>query len=38
VVLLSGGQWVVENLFDFDTTISVIINFIGGGYFLLLLM
>ncbi|USD43283.1 iron chelate uptake ABC transporter family permease subunit [Vibrio sp. SCSIO 43135] len=38
VVLLSGGQWVVENLFDFDTTISVIINFVGGGYFLLLLM
>ncbi len=38
VVMLSGGQWVVENLFDFDTTISVIINFIGGSYFLLLLM
>ncbi|NVC94153.1 ABC transporter permease [Vibrio natriegens] len=38
VVLLSGGQWVVENLFDFDTTISVIINFFGGGYFLVLLM
>lgn len=38
MVLLSGGQWVVENLFDFETTISVIINFVGGGYFLLLLM
>ncbi|MEI8597410.1 hypothetical protein P4S64_06480 [Vibrio sp. M60_M31a] len=33
VVLLSGGQWVVENLFGFDTAISVIINFFGGGYF-----
>lgn len=38
VVLLAGGQWVVENLFDFNTTISVIINFFGGGYFLYLLM
>jgi iron complex transport system permease protein len=38
IVLLSGGQWIVENLFDFDTTISVIINFLGGGYFLYLLM
>ncbi|MGF1710293.1 iron chelate uptake ABC transporter family permease subunit [Vibrio kagoshimensis] len=38
IVLLAGGQWVVENLFDFDTTISVIINFLGGGYFLFLLM
>ncbi len=38
VVMLAGGQWVVENLFDFDTTISVIINFLGGGYFLYLLM
>jgi iron complex transport system permease protein len=38
VVLLAGGQWAVENLFDFSTTISVIINFLGGGYFLYLLM
>lgn len=38
VIVLVGGQWVVENLLDFDTTISVIINFIGGGYFLLLMM
>ncbi len=38
VTLLSGGQWVVENLFNFDTTISVIINFFGGGYFLVLLL
>lgn len=37
VVMLAGGQWIVENLFDFDTTISVIINFLGGGYFLYLL-
>lgn len=38
IFLLSGGQWIVENLFDFETTISVIINFLGGGYFLYLLM
>jgi len=38
IVLLAGGQWIVENVFGFDTTISVIINFLGGGYFLFLLM
>lgn len=38
IVILAGGQWIVENLFDFETTISVIINFFGGGYFLYLLM
>jgi iron complex transport system permease protein len=38
IVILAGGQWVVENLFDFDTTISVIVNFFGGAYFLFLLM
>ncbi|WP_432467907.1 iron chelate uptake ABC transporter family permease subunit [Agarivorans sp. Z349TD_8] len=37
-VLLVGGQWLVENLLSFETTLSVIINFIGGSYFLLLLM
>ncbi|CAH0529875.1 Petrobactin import system permease protein YclO [Vibrio hippocampi] len=37
IVLLVGGQWMVENLLDFQTTISVIINFVGGAYFLLLL-
>lgn len=38
IVILSGGQWIVQNAFDFDTTISIIINFIGGIYFLLMLM
>ncbi|ETX09378.1 ABC transporter permease [Marinomonas ushuaiensis DSM 15871] len=38
VLMLAGGQWVVENFFDFNTTISVIINFVGGSYFLYLLM
>lgn len=37
IVMLVGGQWMVENLLDFQTTISVIINFVGGAYFLMLL-
>lgn len=38
VVLLVGGQFLIEKVFSFDTTISVIINFSGGSYFLYLLM
>lgn len=38
VLMLVSGQWFVENILDFQTTISVIINLLGGGYFLLLLM
>lgn len=38
IALLLGGQWIVENLFDFSTTISVVINFIGGIYFLSMLL
>lgn len=37
IIMLLGGQWIVENLLDFETTISVIINFFGGGYFIFLL-
>ncbi|MGR5166009.1 iron chelate uptake ABC transporter family permease subunit [Vibrio astriarenae] len=37
IAMLITGQWVVENLLDFETTISVIINFVGGVYFLVLL-
>ncbi|GAL04112.1 iron compound ABC uptake transporter permease protein PiuC [Photobacterium aphoticum] len=36
--MLVGGQWLIEKVFAFDTTISVIINFVGGSYFLFLLM
>ncbi|MBA5763814.1 iron chelate uptake ABC transporter family permease subunit [Vibrio sp. 404] len=35
---LLAGQWVVENLFGFSTTLSVVINFIGGIYFLSMLL
>lgn len=38
VVALVGGQLVVERIFTFSTTLSVIINFIGGVYFVYLLL
>lgn len=38
VIALVGGQWVVERIFTFNTTLSVIINFIGGVYFIYLLL
>lgn len=38
IVALVGGQWVVERVFTFNTTLSVIINFIGGIYFIYLLL
>ncbi|MDN3685973.1 iron chelate uptake ABC transporter family permease subunit [Vibrio sinaloensis] len=33
VAALLSGQWIVENVFGFTTTLSVVINFIGGLYF-----
>lgn len=38
MVALVGGQWIVERVFTFSTTLSVIINFIGGVYFIYLLI
>lgn len=38
VIALVGGQFLVEQVFTFSTTISVIINFIGGIYFIYLLL
>ncbi len=38
ILALVGGQWVVERIFTFNTTLSVIINFIGGIYFIYLLL
>jgi len=38
IVALIGGQWMVERIFNFDTTLSVIINFVGGVYFIYLLL
>jgi len=38
IIALVGGQWVVERVFTFSTTLSVIINFVGGVYFIYLLL
>ncbi|CAM3222471.1 iron chelate uptake ABC transporter family permease subunit [Filibacter tadaridae] len=38
IIALIGGQWVVERVFTFSTTLSVIVNFIGGIYFIYLLL
>jgi iron complex transport system permease protein len=37
VCMLLLGQWMIEKIFHFETTLSVIINFIGGMYFLSML-
>ncbi len=38
IVALVGGQLLVERVFNFGTPISVIINFVGGFYFIYLLL
>jgi ABC-type enterochelin transport system, permease component len=38
IIALAGGQLLVERVFVFETTVSVIINFVGGAYFLYLLL
>ncbi|QUJ70522.1 iron chelate uptake ABC transporter family permease subunit (plasmid) [Photobacterium sp. GJ3] len=37
VLLLISGQYFVEKILRFETTVSVLINFVGGSYFLYLL-
>lgn len=37
-IALVGGQLVVERLFTFSTTLNVIINFVGGVYFIVILL
>lgn len=38
IIALVGGQMIVEHVFTFATTLSVIINFVGGVYFIYLLL
>lgn len=38
IIALIGGQFIVEKIFTFQTTLSVIINFVGGIYFIYLLL
>lgn len=37
-IALVGGQMIVERVFTFSTTLNVIVNFVGGLYFLILLI
>ncbi|MGL5414834.1 MAG: iron chelate uptake ABC transporter family permease subunit [Clostridium sp.] len=38
IFIIIGGQFLVEKIFTFSTTLSVIINFAGGIYFIYLLL
>ncbi|MBY6931481.1 iron chelate uptake ABC transporter family permease subunit [Clostridium botulinum] len=38
IIALIGGQLIVERYMNFGTTVSVIINFVGGIYFIYLLL
>ncbi|WP_067172021.1 iron chelate uptake ABC transporter family permease subunit [Microtetraspora niveoalba] len=38
VTVLAGGQLVLERVFTMNTALSVIINFVGGAYFIALLI
>lgn len=38
IIALVGGQFLVEHIFELRTTLSVIINFVGGIYFIYLLL
>ncbi|MBT2214796.1 iron chelate uptake ABC transporter family permease subunit [Virgibacillus dakarensis] len=38
IIALIGGQFMIEKVFAFQTTVSVIINFVGGVYFIYLLL
>lgn len=37
IIAIMGAQYLVENLFNFNANISIIINFVGGIYFMYLL-
>ena len=38
IIALVGGQFIVERILNFSSTVSIIINFIGGRYFIYLLL
>lgn len=38
IIALVGGQFIVERVLDYNSKISIIINFIGGIYFIYLLL
>ena len=38
IIALVAGQFIVERILNFGSTVSIIINFVGGIYFIYLLM
>ena len=38
IVALVGGQFLVEHVLDFGVSVGILINFVGGIYFIYLLM
>lgn len=38
MLFLIGGSYIVERVFQFTTTLSVILNFVGGSYFIYLMI
>lgn len=38
IIALVGGQFVIDRVFNFSTTLSVVINLVGGVYFLYLIL
>ena len=38
IIALVGGQFIVERILNFSSTVSIIINFVGGLYFIYLLL
>ncbi|MGL5086144.1 MAG: iron chelate uptake ABC transporter family permease subunit, partial [Clostridium sp.] len=38
IIALVGGQFVVERILNYNSKISIIINFVGGIYFIYLLL
>lgn len=38
IIALIGGQFLIERVFNYNSTISIMINFVGGLYFIILLL
>lgn len=38
ICMLAGGQFMVQHIFVFETTLATILNFVGGIYFIYILM
>jgi len=38
IIVLNIGQFIVEHIFDFGLPVSIIINLVGGAYFIFTLI